>query len=72
MKCRIPEISWHNREPILSIDIQPVENDFYRLATGGSDYHVLVKLELFSVLPYYECVIFRYGNVKLLIMVLFR
>lgn len=43
MKCMIPEISWHNREPVLCIDIQPVENDFYRLATGGSDYHVLVS-----------------------------
>ncbi|GJQ82920.1 putative chromatin assembly factor 1 subunit [Trypoxylus dichotomus] len=42
MKCSIPEISWHNKEPILSIDVQPLENDFYRLATGGSDYHVLI------------------------------
>lgn len=43
MKCMIPEISWHNREPVLCIDVQPLENDFYRLATGGSDYHILVN-----------------------------
>ena len=23
MKCQIPEISWHNRDPVLSVDIQP-------------------------------------------------
>ncbi|XP_065156568.1 uncharacterized protein Caf1-105 [Atheta coriaria] len=55
MKCSIPEISWHNREPVLSIDIQPlntINNDFYRMATGGSDNLVLIwKLE---VQPDYE------------------
>lgn len=46
MKCTIPEISWHNRDPVLSIDIQPKTNDtqeFYRLASGGTDSHVLVN-----------------------------
>lgn len=46
MKCTIPEISWHNRDPVLSIDIQPKfddKNEFYRLATGGTDSHVLVS-----------------------------
>ncbi len=46
MKCTIPEISWHNRDPVLSIDIQPKvddKNEFYRLATGGTDSHVLVR-----------------------------
>lgn len=45
MKCTIPEISWHNKEPVLSVDIQQVENvdlKFYRLASGGSDNHVLI------------------------------
>lgn len=46
MKCTIPEIFWHNREPVLSVDIQPkpLENDknVIRLASGGSDSHVLV------------------------------
>ncbi|KAK4881254.1 hypothetical protein RN001_004573 [Aquatica leii] len=42
MKCTIPEISWHNRDPVLSVDIQPVQNDCYKLATGGTDCHVLI------------------------------
>lgn len=48
MKCTIPEISWHNRDPVLSVDIQPKnskiadEPEFIRLASGGTDSHVLV------------------------------
>ncbi|KAJ8940799.1 hypothetical protein NQ318_007885, partial [Aromia moschata] len=42
MKCTIPEISWHNREPVLSVDINPLSNNFYKLATGGGDSHVLI------------------------------
>ncbi|XP_011314709.1 chromatin assembly factor 1 subunit B [Fopius arisanus] len=47
MKCTIPEISWHNRDPVLSIDIQRTEkksdeDPFWRLATGGADTHVLI------------------------------
>jgi len=45
MKCKIPEISWHNRDPVLSVDIQPNSNDnsnVYRLASGGTDAHVLI------------------------------
>ncbi|KAF2892572.1 hypothetical protein ILUMI_13604 [Ignelater luminosus] len=43
MKCTIPEISWHNRDPVLSVDIQPSENEeFYRLASGGYDCHILI------------------------------
>lgn len=43
MKCTIPEISWHNREPVLSVDIFPENKCFYRLASGGGDCHVLVS-----------------------------
>lgn len=51
MKCIIPEISWHNRDPVLSVDFQyssKVTTDnkdekFWRLATGGADSHVLVS-----------------------------
>lgn len=44
MKCSIPEISWHNRDPVLTADIQPLFNgEFYRLATGGADCHVFVS-----------------------------
>nr|XP_023030076.1 chromatin assembly factor 1 subunit B [Leptinotarsa decemlineata] len=42
MRCTIPEISWHNREPVLSVDIHPLSNDFYRLASGGGDSHILI------------------------------
>ncbi|XP_063237843.1 chromatin assembly factor 1 subunit B [Bacillus rossius redtenbacheri] len=43
MKCTIPEISWHNRDPVLSVDVQSgKEDDFYRLASGGTDSHVVV------------------------------
>merc|ERR1712071_13444 len=43
MKCCIPEISWHNRDPVLSIDLQSQSPDnVLRLATGGTDSHVLM------------------------------
>lgn len=53
MKCTIPEIFWHNREPVLSVDIQPkpLENDpnkNIRLASAGSDQHVLVSVDCFN------------------------
>jgi hypothetical protein len=47
MKCTIPEISWHNREPVLSVDIQLAckNENFERLATGGMDSHVVVSTQ---------------------------
>lgn len=45
MKCLIPEIFWHNRDPVLSVDIQPKPldgDDKIRLASAGMDSHVLV------------------------------
>ncbi|XP_061383079.1 chromatin assembly factor 1 subunit B-like [Danaus plexippus] len=44
MKFAIPEISWHNRDPVLSVDIQPKTNasEPLRLATGGTDSHVVI------------------------------
>ncbi|XP_011173368.1 chromatin assembly factor 1 subunit B [Solenopsis invicta] len=48
MKCITPEISWHNRDPVLSVDVQCglYENSkgesFWRVATGGTDSHVLI------------------------------
>ncbi|CAF4952970.1 unnamed protein product [Pieris macdunnoughi] len=44
MKFAIPEISWHNRDPVLSVDFQPKNepNDPLRLATGGTDTHVVI------------------------------
>lgn len=49
MKCVIPEIFWHSRDPVLSVDIQPKPLDGdnkIRLASGGVDSHVLVCIEL--------------------------
>lgn len=44
MKLVIPEISWHNRDPVLSVHFQPtIEDGYYRLVTGGSDSHVFVN-----------------------------
>lgn len=43
MKCTIPEISWHNRDPILTVDIQHnAEDKIYRLATGGTDTTIII------------------------------
>ncbi|KAG6461260.1 hypothetical protein O3G_MSEX012514 [Manduca sexta] len=44
MKFAIPEISWHNRDPVLSVDFQPKaeSSEPLRLATGGTDSHVLI------------------------------
>ncbi|KAI5733217.1 hypothetical protein M8J76_009076 [Diaphorina citri] len=44
MKCTIPEISWHNRDPVLSVDIQlkQEKDNCYRIVTGGADSHVFI------------------------------
>uniref|UniRef100_T1IMQ8 Uncharacterized protein n=1 Tax=Strigamia maritima TaxID=126957 RepID=T1IMQ8_STRMM len=44
MRCTIPEISWHNRDPVLSLDFQYQDERIRRLATGGTDSHVLIWL----------------------------
>lgn len=50
MWCTTPEISWHNRDPVLSIDIQneiyktSKDEIFWRVVTGGADSHILVIL----------------------------
>jgi len=42
MKCVIPEIAYHNRDPVLSVDFQHCDGKIVRLATGGSDTHVVI------------------------------
>ena len=48
MRSFTPQISWHNRDPVLSVDIQNrvlTSTDTsvsYRLATSGNDSHVIV------------------------------
>lgn len=61
MKCVVPEISWHNRDPVYTVDIQPKINPnerFYRLASGGADSHVVVRL----CLIFFLILIFFYKN----------
>lgn len=54
MKCQIPEISWHNRDPVLSVDFQPqmkseTSDKILRLASGGSGSYTKYQLtEKFS------------------------
>ena len=45
MKCSVPEISWHNRDPVLSLDIHhsKTSREQYRIASGGNDSHVVVR-----------------------------
>ncbi|XP_054160953.1 uncharacterized protein LOC128959035 [Oppia nitens] len=49
MRSYTPQISWHNRDPILSVDLQnrvlSANNDgqvSYRIATSGNDSHVII------------------------------
>lgn len=48
MKIYTPEISWHNREPVFSVDVQKrIEfnkdgTKYYRLVTCGSDNYVAI------------------------------
>jgi len=42
MKCVIPEIAYHNRDPVLSVDFQHTDGQPVRLATAGSDTHVVI------------------------------
>lgn len=70
MKLVIPEISWHNRDPVLSVHFQPtIEDGFYRLATGGSDSHVFV---MFLILDYcsYTCMSISVTNYHFILSVL--
>lgn len=78
MKCTIPEISWHNRDPVLSVDLQQcklnkddkTDKIYWRLATGGADSHVLVCKNIihlqylhFNINNIHFCFIFyRFGT----------
>ncbi len=44
MKVVTPEILWHEREPIYSVDLQPLSGNFQRLASCGIDRVVRVGL----------------------------
>lgn len=58
MKCQIPEISWHNRDPVLSVDFQPKTDDsdgFIRLASGGSgiNYEKFIDTYTIQLISYF-------------------
>lgn len=59
MKCQIPEISWHNRDPVLSVDFQPkVEGSDkqIRLASGGTGKKLIKLLTVTgSLFIYRQC-----------------
>ncbi|KAF0306921.1 Chromatin assembly factor 1 subunit B [Amphibalanus amphitrite] len=44
MKCTVPQISWHNKDPVLSLDVHsvPITPEHYRIASGGNDSHVVM------------------------------
>ena len=49
MKFSTPEVAWHNRDPVYSVDIQPClqkgergEADWYRVATSGADATIII------------------------------
>ena len=44
MKVVTPEISWHGRDPVYSVDFQFLNGDIRRLATCGTDRHVRVSI----------------------------
>ena len=44
MKVTTPEISWHERDPIYSVDIQPGCRKIRRLVSGGVDKYVRVGI----------------------------
>ncbi len=44
MKVVTPEISWHGRDPVYSVDFQFLDGDIRRLATCGTDRHVRVSV----------------------------
>ena len=45
MKVTIPEIAWHNRDPVFSADFSPADGQSWRMATAGADADVKVKRE---------------------------
>ena len=61
MKLATPEIVWHSKEPLLSADFHRA-GPSWRLATGGADNDVKVKLYsiLLTVLPIMIHVDLRY------------
>ena len=44
MKVTIPEIAWHNRDPVFSADFSQGDGFQWRMATAGADSDVKVLM----------------------------
>ena len=44
MKFITPEISWHGRDPVYSVDFQYIEGEICRLASCGTDRLIRVNI----------------------------
>ena len=44
MKFCTPQIVWHDKDPVYSIDFHHVEGEEWRLASGGTDKDIKVLL----------------------------
>jgi len=53
MKYVTPEISWHSRDPLYSVDLQYSCGQLRRLATCGTDKVIRVCWWMMSVLVYF-------------------
>ncbi|KAF0991040.1 hypothetical protein HZS_3507 [Henneguya salminicola] len=48
MKLFTPEINWHNRDPIYSVDISILNEKYLRIATSGAENSVRIWALLFN------------------------
>ena len=44
MKLSTPEIAWHGKEPIFSVDFSQVSTSLWRLASAGGDSDIKVVI----------------------------
>lgn len=52
MKLCTPQIVWHDKDPIYSVDFHHESGSEWRLASGGTDKHVKVSCTVQRVVQY--------------------
>ena len=58
MKVTIPEIAWHNRDPVFSADFSQEDGAQWRMATSGADSDVKVTLfRTYFAVKYNYCLV---------------
>ena len=62
MKVTTPEISWHERDPIYTVDIQPGQHKIRRLVSGGVDKYVRVGAYFVSHSEFLACMFKNTGS----------